>query len=92
MTVTAPAPATLPGLRPNPALPGATVTATGTNLSGATALTVNGVSTTISGLGTTGFTFVVPSGATNTGNVVVTVPCSQSITRAFRQLPEEGCS
>ncbi|MBF9222993.1 Ig-like domain-containing protein [Hymenobacter ruricola] len=61
---------------------GTNVTATGTNLSGATGLTVNGTAATISNLTATGFTFVVPTGATS-GNVVLTLPCGQTPGVAF---------
>ncbi|MGI4875826.1 MAG: FG-GAP-like repeat-containing protein [Janthinobacterium lividum] len=83
VTITAPPTATLSGATPNPAPVGTTVSVTGTNLSGATALTVNGASAPIMSLTATGFTFVVPSGGTGTGNLVVSVPCGQSLTRAF---------
>ncbi len=84
VTVTAPPTATLTGLSPNSAAPGATITATGTNLSGLTALTVNGASTAFSNLTATGFTFVVPAGATpGTGNVVLSLPCTQRVSQAF---------
>ncbi|GAA4352150.1 hypothetical protein GCM10023185_11540 [Hymenobacter saemangeumensis] len=87
VTVTAPPAATLTNATPNPAMVGTTVTVTGTNLSAATALTVNGAAATISSLTNTGFTFVVPAGATNNGNIVLTTPCSQSVTRAFTVRP-----
>ncbi|MDO7873163.1 T9SS type A sorting domain-containing protein [Hymenobacter sp. ASUV-10] len=83
ITVTAAPTATLTSLSPNPAAPGSTVTATGTNLAGATALTVNGAAATITGLSATGFTFVVPAGAAASGNVVLTLPCSQSLSQPF---------
>ncbi|MGI4874676.1 MAG: FG-GAP-like repeat-containing protein [Janthinobacterium lividum] len=78
---------TLTSLSPNPAVVGATVTASGAALNGTSALTVNGVSTTISNLTNTGFTFVVPAGATPTGNVVLTEPCGQTISSPFSVQP-----
>ena len=83
VTVTGPPAPTLTGLSPAAAPAGSTVTATGTNLNGATSLTVNGAPATISSLTATGFTFVVPAGATATGNVVLNAPCSQQASRAF---------
>jgi hypothetical protein len=83
VTVSSPPLATITSLSPQPAAPGVTVTAVGTNLSGATALTVNGATATISGLSATGFSFVVPSGATPTGNLVLTLPCAQALTQTF---------
>ncbi|MBC7448488.1 MAG: VCBS repeat-containing protein, partial [Hymenobacteraceae bacterium] len=83
VTITASPTATLTSLNPNPATPGATVTAAGTNLSGATALTVNGASATINSLTASGFTFVVPGGATASGNVVLTLPCNQNLSLPF---------
>ena len=85
VTVTAPPAATLGSL--SPAAAGATVTVSGTNLNGATALSVNGAPATISGLTATGFSFVVPVGAANTGSVTIGLPCSQSLTAAFAVLP-----
>lgn len=83
VTVNPPATATITNVSPNPAAPGATVTVTGTNLSAASSLTVNGASATISNLTATSFTFVVPSGAANSGNLVLVLPCSQTITTAM---------
>src|SRR6476661_1999443 len=87
VTVTAPPTATISSLSPAAARVGATVTVNGTNLSGATALTVNGATATISSLTATSFTFVVPAGATSSGNVSVSLPCSQTLTRAFTVTP-----
>ncbi len=83
VTITAPPTATLTSLTPNPAAPGATVTAVGTNLSGANGLTVNGAPATINGLSATGFTFVVPAGAAASGNVVLSLPCNQNLSLPF---------
>jgi hypothetical protein len=82
VTVNAPATATLSSVSPTAATPGTTVTVSGTNLSGATAATLNGATVTIGNLTSTGFTFVVPSGATS-GNLVVSLPCSQTLSTAF---------
>ncbi|MDO7851417.1 Ig-like domain-containing protein [Hymenobacter convexus] len=82
VTVNPPPTATLTALNPTSATPGSPVTATGTNLSGATGLTVGGAAATISNLTATGFTFVVPAGAAS-GNVVLTLPCSQTLTAPF---------
>jgi hypothetical protein len=76
--------ATITNVSPNAAQRGATVTVTGTNLSGVTSVTVNGAVASVSGLSGTGFTFVVPAGATSgAGTLVVTTPCSQTLTPAF---------
>jgi hypothetical protein len=71
-------------LNPTSGNAGATITATGTNLSGATGLTVNGASATIGNLTATGFTFAVPAGASvGPGTVVLTTPCGQAPSAAF---------
>jgi uncharacterized delta-60 repeat protein len=72
-TVTTPAP-TLVNFAPASGLVGTSVTVTGTNLTGASALTLNGVA--VSGftvVDATTLTFVVPTGATS-GLVAVTTP------------------
>jgi len=69
-----PAP-TITSFTPGSGSVGATVTVTGTNFTGATALTLNGVTVsgfTVNGTGTT-ITFTVPSGA-STGLIAVTTP------------------
>ncbi|RZL08588.1 MAG: T9SS type A sorting domain-containing protein, partial [Hymenobacter sp.] len=72
-TVTAPAPALL-SFTPASGLVGATITVTGTNLTGATTLTLNGVSVgSFAVVNATTLTFVVPAGATS-GLVAVTTP------------------
>ncbi|MDO7877403.1 Ig-like domain-containing protein [Hymenobacter sp. ASUV-10] len=84
VTVNAPATATISSVSPSSALRGATVTVSGTNLSGATSLTVGGATATISSLTATGFTFVVPAAAASgSGTISLTAPCSQTITSAF---------
>jgi alpha-tubulin suppressor-like RCC1 family protein len=87
VSVSGPPTATLGTLSANPATLGQTVTVSGTNLAGATALTVNGVGTAISGLSATGFSFVVPASAALTGSLVLSLPCTQSLTRAFSIAP-----
>ncbi|MBF9140881.1 T9SS type A sorting domain-containing protein [Hymenobacter properus] len=82
VTVNPPPTATLTGLSPNPATPGTTITATGTNLSGVTSVTLGGTPVTVSNLSATGFQFVVPASA-NSGNVVASLPCSQTLTSTF---------
>ena len=74
--VTAPTAATITSISPAASSVGQTVTVTGTNLGAATGLTVNGTAATIGSNTGTSFTFVVPSGATATGNVVVSAPCA----------------
>ena len=76
VTVTAPTAATITGISPTLGSVGQTITVTGTNLGAATGLTVNGTAAAISSNTGTSFTFVVPSGATATGNVVVSAPCT----------------
>ncbi|MDO7846166.1 Ig-like domain-containing protein [Hymenobacter sp. M29] len=70
---------------PNPAQRGATITVSGSNLSGiGSTVTVNGASATVSGLSASGFTFVVPNTATiGAGNLTLTAPCSQTLNTAF---------
>ena len=49
---------------------------------------MNGASAAISNLTATGFTFVVPAGATQgTGSVVLSLPCVQSVSQAFTVTP-----
>ena len=62
---------TITALSPASGPSGTTVTINGTNLSGATSLTINGVGVTFTQVSSTTVTFTVPAGAT-TGPVVVT--------------------
>jgi hypothetical protein len=71
-TVTVPVP-TLASFTPASGLVGTTVTITGTNLTGATAVTLNGSSVSFSVVNATTLTFVVPTGAAS-GLVAVTTP------------------
>lgn len=76
-------------LSPTSAAAGTTVTATGTNLTGLTALTVNGASAlaSVANNTATGFTFVVPAGATpGVGSVTATTGCGASSSAAFTAL------
>ena len=79
----APVPPVITGLSPASGPVGTLVTITGTNFTGATSLTLNGV--VITGFtvvnGTT-ITFAVPAGATS-GNVVVTTPAGASAGSPF---------
>ncbi|GAB2866396.1 T9SS type A sorting domain-containing protein [Hymenobacter ruber] len=78
-----PAPtATITSLNPTSATPGTLVTVSGTNLSGLTGVTLNGAPVTATNVSGTGFQFTVPTNATS-GNVVVTLPCSQTLTLPF---------
>ncbi|MFD2720486.1 Ig-like domain-containing protein [Hymenobacter monticola] len=82
VTVNPPPTATLTNAAPNPATPGTTVTVSGTNLSGVSGATLNGAALTLSNITATGFQFTVSATATS-GNLVVSLPCSQTLTRAF---------
>jgi hypothetical protein len=76
--------ATISSVSPTTAQRGATVTVTGTNLSGVNGVTVNGATATVSGLSASGFTFTVPTSATiGTGTLTVTAPCGQTLTSTF---------
>jgi hypothetical protein len=76
--------ATISSVSPTSALRGATVTVTGTNLSGVSSVTVNGATAAVSGLSANGFTFVVPTGATTgAGTLTVAAPCAQTLTSTF---------
>jgi hypothetical protein len=66
---------TITSFAPASAYPGATVVITGTNLAGATAVTVNGASATLSAATATSLTFTVPTtAAVGAATVVVTGP------------------
>ncbi len=71
-TVTPPAP-TITGFAPTSGLAGSTVTITGTNLSGATAVTFNGTAATFTVSNATQVTTTVPAGAA-TGPIAITTP------------------
>ena len=79
-----PAPALL-AFVPASATAGATVAVTGTGLSGLTALTVNGADAfaSISNTTATGFSFVVPGGATATGSTTVSNNCGAASSTGF---------
>jgi hypothetical protein len=83
VTVLAPPAATLTSLSPATSPVGTTVTVTGTNLAGATALTVNGAQALISNLTGNSLRFVVPAGATATGSLVLALPCGQVLSQPF---------
>ncbi|WP_048826584.1 IPT/TIG domain-containing protein [Hymenobacter sp. DG25B] len=87
VTVLSPPTATITGLNPVSATPGTTVMASGSNLTGATALTVNGASAAISNLTATGFTFIVPAQAASSGNLILSLPCTQLLTQPFSTTP-----
>jgi len=53
---------------------GSTVTITGTNLAGATAVTINGAAAPFTMISATQILAAVPAGATGTGKITVTVP------------------
>ncbi|MDO7886490.1 putative Ig domain-containing protein [Hymenobacter cheonanensis] len=84
VTVNAPPAIAISSVSPTSAQRGATVTVSGTNLSGVNSVVVNGATATVSGLSATGFTFVVPNGATlGGGNLTVAAPCAQTLTSTF---------
>jgi alpha-tubulin suppressor-like RCC1 family protein len=87
LTILAPPTTTITSVSPTQAPAGATVTVVGTNLGGATTVTVNGASAPVLNLTATGFTFVVPATATATGSLVLNVPCAQTLTQPFAVLP-----
>jgi hypothetical protein len=80
---------TITSISPNPAGAGIPATLTGTNLSGATSLTINGAATTILTNTGTAITFRVPAGATASGVGSVTTP-GGTATLAFTFLPTPG--
>ncbi|RSK25244.1 LamG-like jellyroll fold domain-containing protein [Hymenobacter metallilatus] len=84
-----PAP-TITSFSPNPAGAGLPATLTGTNLAGATALTINGAAATILTNTATSITFRVPAGATATGTSLVTTPGGTVTSTAFVFLPPPG--
>jgi methionine-rich copper-binding protein CopC len=77
---------TITSFLPASGIAGTSVTLTGTNLAGATALTVNGISTPFLVSGSTALTFAVPAGTGNTQAVTVTVPGSTASSSAFTVL------
>ena len=84
-TVTIPAPA-ISGLSPASGTVGTLVVITGTNFTGATAVSFNGTAATFTVNSSTQITTTVPAGAT-TGNVTVTTPGGTSNTAVFTVLP-----
>ncbi|ALW84057.1 hypothetical protein AUC43_02430 [Hymenobacter sedentarius] len=70
----------------NPAAPGTLVTLSGTNLTGATALVINGTAATILSNTGTAITFNVPAGATATGSSSVATPAGTANSAAFAVL------
>jgi hypothetical protein len=84
--VTAPV---ITSVAPTSALPGATVTVTGTNFTGVTALTVNGLAATPTAITATSFTFVVPAAAqAGVATIVITGPGGLATNNtAFTVLP-----
>ncbi|MGI4875566.1 MAG: FG-GAP-like repeat-containing protein [Janthinobacterium lividum] len=79
---------------PTSGVAGASVVLSGSNLANATSVTVNGVSVTPTNVSSTGLTFVVPAGASNTQSIRVTVSGGASVTStAFTvRLPVTGTS
>ncbi|RZK58921.1 MAG: VCBS repeat-containing protein, partial [Hymenobacter sp.] len=77
---------TLTTLSPTSGLVGASITLTGTNLSGATAVSFNGTAATFTVVNATTITATVPTGATS-GNVTVTTPGGISNGVAFTVTP-----
>ena len=84
-----PAP-TITSFSPNPAGAGIPVTLTGTTLSGATSLSINGAAATILTNTGTAITFRVPAGATATGTSSVTTPNGTGTSPAFIRLLPPG--
>jgi alpha-tubulin suppressor-like RCC1 family protein len=79
----------LSSISPTSATAGTTITVTGTNLNGITALTVNGATAlaSVTSNTNTGFTFVVPAGATpGAGAVTVATGCGTTSSTAFTVL------
>ncbi|RZL13623.1 MAG: hypothetical protein EOO62_07610 [Hymenobacter sp.] len=80
---------TITSVAPTSALPSATVTLTGTNFTGVTALTVNGIAATPTVVSATTLTFVVPAAAqAGVATIVVTGPGGLATNNtAFTVLP-----
>jgi hypothetical protein len=86
-TVTSGAP-TISSFSPSAAAAGATVTLTGTNLSGTSSLTVNGVAApNVVVLSNTQLTFTVPTGTSATQQVTLTTPDGTASSTAFTVAP-----
>lgn len=83
--VTPPTP-TITAIAPTSGVVGATITVTGTGLTGATAATVGGVATTPTVVNATTVTFTVPAGAA-TGPVTITTPGGTATGPTFTVLP-----
>ena len=76
----------LASFAPTSAAPGSTIAVTGTGLLGLGALTVNGATVPLSNISNntaTGFSFVVPTGATATGITTVTNGCGTASSTGF---------
>ena len=82
VTVLASPTATLTAASPSTGTVGNTITLSGTNLSGATGIKVNGTAATIASASASALTSQVPAGATS-GSIVVALPCSQSLSTPF---------
>jgi photosystem II stability/assembly factor-like uncharacterized protein len=80
--VPVPVPPTINGFTPGMAVAGTTVTVTGTNLTGTTSVTFNGVSALFTVVSNTQITAVVPVG-TSTGPIVVTTPAGSVSTLPY---------
>ena len=66
---------TITSFSPTSALPGTSITVTGTNLVGLTGVTVNGMSTSFSTFGSTSLTFIIPTQtAAGLATIVLTSP------------------
>ncbi|MDQ2769052.1 MAG: FG-GAP-like repeat-containing protein [Bacteroidota bacterium] len=81
---------TISSFSPNPAGAGIPVTLTGTGLSGATSLSINGAAATILTNTGTAITFKVPAGATATGTSSVTTAGGTATNPAFVRLLAPG--
>ncbi|MDO7877798.1 FG-GAP-like repeat-containing protein [Hymenobacter sp. ASUV-10] len=78
---------TISGFTPGTGSAGMTVTVTGTNLGGVTAVTLNGTAAPLTGTTGTSLTFTVPAGAT-TGPISVTAPGGTATTSlSFEVVP-----
>ncbi|MGI4833049.1 MAG: LamG-like jellyroll fold domain-containing protein [Janthinobacterium lividum] len=82
--------AIITGISPSPAGTGVPATLTGTGLSGATSLVINGAAATILTNTGTAITFRVPAGASATGTSSVTTPTNTATSTAFTYLPAPG--